>query len=309
MLCFLAHGETPLSEEFGDTVLRGIQWLATNMPEDGAWSAGDRHEAYAHGIATYALAEAYGMTQIPLLAEPLENGVATILAGQQPGGGFDYQYKKGARWDTSVTGWQMQAMIAAYLAGASNEGLAPAIRKTSAFLKDTAFENGRFGYTQRGKESGSRSMTGIATVGLQLAGDGKSPVAVAGSQSVVSDKLNSWHEASSNWGEVASRHLYGWYYDTQAVYHHSHGKGPAWEPWNRVFQAVLVAEQNPEGYWTHSERHGMGGETLGGKVLATTLCCLQLEVYYRHLVSADPFSTLRQEGGGLLTDPAPLKIH
>ena len=70
LLCFLAHGETPLSEEFGVTVQKAMQWLANGMPKNKLWS-----RAYSHGIATYALAEAYGMTQIPFLHEAMENGL------------------------------------------------------------------------------------------------------------------------------------------------------------------------------------------------------------------------------------------
>lgn len=81
LLCFLAHGETPLSETYGLTVQRGLAWLAAGMPTTGPWK-----RAYSHGIATYALAEAYGMPRIPFLRDPLERGVTVIIRGQQPKG-------------------------------------------------------------------------------------------------------------------------------------------------------------------------------------------------------------------------------
>jgi hypothetical protein len=63
ILAYLGHCETPQSTEFGDTVSRGIGYLVniglkndgrlTNKPESSIqW-------VYDHGIATYALAEAY----------------------------------------------------------------------------------------------------------------------------------------------------------------------------------------------------------------------------------------------------------
>lgn len=281
LLCFLAHGETPLSEEFGVTVQKAIQWLATNMPDGKAWGKGDGHVAYAHGIATYSLSEAYGMTQIPFLVGPMESGIDVIVKGQQPGGGFDYNYAKGARWDMSVVGWQMQAMKAAYVAGCTNPDLPKAIEKVVAFTKNTAYANGKFGYTAPG--SGSPNMTGIGTVGLQLLGEKASKEALGGAQTIAQTRLASYQQAQQTWNATAATHLYGWYYDTQAMFQLGGGQGNEWKLWNSVFQPVLIRNQNPEGYWTHDEHHSMGGDTLHGKVLATTLCCLQLEVYYRYL--------------------------
>ncbi len=59
LMCFLAHGDTPQSVEFGYCVQRSIQWLAAYV-EDGCKPSG--REGYALAIATYAIAEAYGLT-------------------------------------------------------------------------------------------------------------------------------------------------------------------------------------------------------------------------------------------------------
>lgn len=290
LLCFLAHGDTPLSETYGVTVQKAIQWLATNMPEGKPWSKGDGHASYAHGIATYALAEAYGMTQIPFLIGPMENGLDIIVKGQQPSGGWDYNYKKGARWDTSVTGWQMQALKAGYVAGSTNPGLENAIERSIKFCKNVAYKSnpeylGTFGYTSVGNDSGSKSMTPIGAVGLQLLGEFDSPEATSSAKATYQRLLPTYSASINDWNSKASTHLYGWYYATQAVFQHTHGKGNEWTQWNRTFQSALIRNQNPEGYWTHTERHHMGGETLKGKTLSTTFCCLQLQVYYRYLGS------------------------
>jgi hypothetical protein len=290
LLCFLAHGDTPLSEEYGVTVQKAIQWLATNMPDGKAWGKGDGHVAYAHGIATYALAEAYGMTQIPFLVGPMESGIKIIVDGQQENGGWDYNYKKGARWDLSVAGWQMQALKAAYISGSTNPGIEKAIEKSIKFCKNEAYKGnadylGTFGYTSAGKDSGSKSMTPIGAVGLQLLGEFDSEEAQGASRATLARLLPTYEKAMVDWDTTASTHLYGWYYATQAVFQYTKGQGPEWTRWNKVFQSALLRNQNPEGYWTHKERHHMGGESLKGKVLSTTFCCLQLQVYYRYLGS------------------------
>lgn len=275
LLCFLAHGETPLSDTYGVTVQKSIQWLATNMPENNMWN-----RAYSHAIATYAIAEAYGVTQIPFLVSPMESGIEVILKGQQSNGGFDYYYKKGERWDVSVTGWQMQAMKAAYIAGSTNPNLQNGIEKVISFMKSSAYSNSKFGYTSSG--NGSQNMTGIGNVGLQLLGEGQSKEVVESSKWIFDNRTKSLDEALINW-ESGSSHLYGWYYDTQAIFQFYNNK-KEWDIWKNKFQTLLVRNQHQEGYWTFTkDSHGIGGDTLSGKILSTTLCCLQLEVFYRYL--------------------------
>lgn len=162
LLCFLSYGETPLSEEFGLTVQKAMEWLTNGMPTNGQpWGS-----AYRHGIATYALAEAYGMTRIPFLRTAMEAGVDVILAGQQQNGGFDYHYKKGARWDMSVSSWQIQALKAAFVAGSTNPNLKKGIEKAIHFCRKVAYKDGTFGYCSPG---GSHTLTGAGALCLQFA--------------------------------------------------------------------------------------------------------------------------------------------
>ena len=128
-------------------------------------------------------------------------------------------------------------------------------------------------------------MTPIGAVGLQLLGEFDSEEAQSASRATLARLLPSYEKAMEDWDTTASTHLYGWYYATQAVFQYTKGQGAEWTRWNKIFQSVLLKNQNAEGYWTHNERHNMGGETLKGKVLSTTFCCLQLQVYYRYLGS------------------------
>jgi hypothetical protein len=271
LLCFLAYGATPLDEEFGTTVQKAMQWLTNNMPADGMFGG----RSYSHGIATYAVAEAYGMTHIPFLKEAMENGISTIVDGQQADGGYDYRYSKGARWDLSVAGWQYQAMKAAYVAGSSNEKLYDAIEKSKKFLKNTAYSQYRFNY---GAGKANENMTGVGVVALQLLGDPNAREVSGAMNTLLEKRLQGY-----KW-ENASKKLYGWYYDTQAVFQYgSLNDKNAWKAWRPVFEGVLVKNQHPEGYWETAESHQMWGPSLSGRVLSTTFCCLQLEVYYRYL--------------------------
>lgn len=272
LLCFLAHGDTPLSEKYGVTVQKSIQWLAVNMPENQMWG-----REYSHAIATYAISEAYGMTKIPFLISPMESGIDVIIKGQQINGGFDYAYKKGERWDVSVVGWQMQAMKAAYISGCTNPELKPTMDKSVNFMQNIAYSNSKFGYTSPG--SGSPNMTGVGCLSLILLGDKNCNEVKDSLKWIMENRVQTW---DLNW-EDNNKNLYGWYYETQAVFQNN-PNGKDWNLWKTKFQNTLIRNQHSEGYWTfEKDHHGIGGETISGKILSTTLCCLQLEVFYRYL--------------------------
>lgn len=286
LLVFLAHGETPLSERYGNTVQKAIKWLATAVNESNDGRLG---RAYSHGIATYALCESYAMTRIPFLRSAMEKALSIIIYGQQDGGGFDYRYKKGARWDNSVAGWQFQALKAGYVAGATNEGLEEAIRKAILFERRTAYKSGKFGYSKAG--SGG-NMTGVGVVTLQLLGAGNCAEVKQGVKTIASERLRKYEEIAkdpSKWDAVAGKCMYGWYYDTMAMFNCNAGDArqkKLWKAWRPVFERVLLRHQQPEGYWEVAKGHGMG-PNLNGRILATCWSALQLEVYYRFLPTFD----------------------
>ena len=281
LLCFLGYGETPLSDRYGQTVSGGLKWLLTEQARTGSFG-----EPYRHGIATYALADAYALTRIPALRAPLEQAVQRIVDGQQTGGGFDYEYRQTGRWDLSVTGWQCQALKAAYIAGATNPGLADAIRKAVGFCRQVAYRDGKFGYS--GTPGTGGNMTGVGTVALILFGAGGSPEVRAAMATISTERLAELRAVKKDrrrWDETAGRSLYGWYYDTQAAYfHQDRDHERAWHEWRQVYLPVLLREQARDGYWEVSTGHGLG-RNLGGRILATTWCCLQLEVPIRFLPS------------------------
>lgn len=273
LLCFLAQGETPLSEHYGETVRLGMQWLAARMPLDGK----PLGRAYTHGICTYALAESYGMTRIPLLKAPLDASVRVILAGQQETGGFDYRYNKGNRWDLSVAGWQLQALKAASYAGVDQPGLQQALDRGVGFLRSSQ-RDGKFGYASPGE--GSPNMTGIGIACLQLLQSQALPEVHQGLDRIADTRLPQLQRAAADrraFAQIAPHALYGWYYDTQAAHYR---RGALWNRWRRAMEQALVYNQHPDGYWD-VEIHKQAG--LPGKVFSTALCCLQLQVYVRVL--------------------------
>ena len=176
LLTFLAHGETPTSEEFGWTVENAMRWLVTNQNEDGHFRGRDAHD-YSQPIATYALCEAWGMTRIPAVGEAATRAVRVLIDGQQSTGGWDYSCKaQSARSDLSYAGWCVQALKAAYVAGIETSGLDEPMKRAVAGLNRHASGSGGFGYTGPGQTP----LTGVAVLGLQMLGEADSPSVRAG---------------------------------------------------------------------------------------------------------------------------------
>ncbi|MEI6787242.1 MAG: prenyltransferase/squalene oxidase repeat-containing protein [bacterium] len=283
LLTFLAHGETPSSPEFGATVEKAMKYIVSKQNAKGNFSG----NPYEHGICTYAIAEGFGLTKIMALKEAMEKGIQVIIDGQQTGGGFDYGYAKGPRWDLSVAGWQFQAMKAAKMAGSSNPGLDGAIASSIKFLRNTAHQPTQgFGYSgeKEGPSAGSTpSMTGAGTLCLQLMGKPDSPEVRSGLKWMNETKSGvfdvTWEREEADKGKAAPKAgknpVYAWYYITQAKFQ----KGESdWKEWNPKFTTALVRNQIVEGKLGHWENGDHGG-----KVYTTALCTLMLEVYYRYL--------------------------
>ena len=273
LLTFLAHGETPASVEFGETVEKAIRWLVENQEANGRFKSGDGHE-YSHPIATYAVCEAYGMTKIPLLKNVAEKAVDVIVKGRNPGGGYNYNCDKSGRDDTSYTAWCAQALKAAKMAGVHNGELADGMQTAIQGIKNNADQYGGIGYASKG----SCRLTGAGVLALQFLGHARDSEVRSGLQ---------WMQQNSvcKWEPQKGRPLYWWYYETQAFFQDG---GGGWKQWNPTFAIELCKNQivvkgagldgKDIGYWKP-----IGDEEDCGFVYDTTLCALMLEVYYRFL--------------------------
>ncbi len=295
LLCFLAHGETPASPEFGKTVEGAIRWLVQNQGANGMWGARLR-PGYQHAMVTFALAEAYGMTKIPSIRPAVERGLDLIISGQNPQGGWRYTVQPSDGSDSSVMGWHTQAMKAAQMAGIERPGMEAAMKRAIEgwrHLHRGDSEMGGFGYTSRGRGP----LTGVGVLALQLLGKAQSDM-VRGSINYLQTQRNTF-----DWEAACARQLYRWYYDTQARFHEG---GEVWREWNKQFSVPLVnaqvvipnaiADLNGKmvdvGYWCKA--YGRGG-----RVADTAFGALQLMVYYRYLPTfQSPEQILAAEGGG-----------
>ena len=284
LLTYLAHGETPSSEEFGPTVEKAIKFIIGDQEADGHFKSRDGHD-YTHPIAAYALSEAYGLTKVPMLKEAATKAIKIVVRGQHLSGGWDYNCKQGDRDDTSYMGWCAQSLKAAKMAGLDVPDLINAINKApKGFRKNCNLSQGSFGYTSpNGGGKGGAGLTGVGVLCMQLMGESKSEEVKNGLNYIQNKSRLGWD--GSEQGMV-----YYWYYETQAMFHTG---GDKWEKWNDMFAPALTDNQEIEkeaiedvdgklvdiGYWDDPDPK----KSHGSRVQDTCLCTLQLEVYYRYL--------------------------
>lgn len=272
ILAFLGHCETPLSEEFGDTVTAGITYLVNiGMQNEGRLTVNDvksNHWVYEHGIATYALAESSTFCMqlninIPNLAEVTKLAGDVIVSGQGSGGGWVYRYAPGAGGDNSVGFWQIQALKACkHTAIWEDDYFKPVAKKALEFLGRVQGANGAISY--RGDSNQHPGLTGGGVLAFQMWDEG-------GSENVKS--VIKYISANTDF-KWASANLYYHYYNAQALINYG---GEDWEKYNNLFRDELLDNQAKEGTWVN------GGTSHSNLHMTTCLATFMLEVYYRFL--------------------------
>src|SRR5690606_20895936 len=82
-----------------------------------------------------------------------------------------------------------------------------------------------------------------------------------------------------------SKDAYYNYYATQVVFQYTGGEGPLWDRWNKKMRDTLVGSRDVKGHARGSwaPQGGDHGRAKGGRLYATALNCMTLEVYYRVL--------------------------
>lgn len=276
ILAFLGAGYTHEEGPYADHVDRGLNWLISQQDEYGFLGGKATYyaKAYCHGMATYALAEAYGMRSDPTLPsplkEPLQKAIDYILDNQHPSDG-GWRYRKGETGDMSIFGWNMMALKSAEIAGLkipeANRNL------LIKFLTDRSLgqNKGLASYhPEFGTQGPTPTMTAEALFSKQMLGLQRTNPA---SKEAVDYLM-------TNLPGRENLNFYYWYYGTLAVYQYG---GEPWKKWNESLRDMLVDEQRAlgkdRGSWDPKDRWG----GYGGRVYSTALSALILEVYYRFL--------------------------
>ena len=284
LLPFLAAGETHKSgKKYQQTVDRGLKYLISQLRSDGGFN-GAGQTMYSHGIATIALNEAYGMTKDRnMLLRPAQSATNFIVAKQAPDGSWGYS--PGSPGDTSIVGWQVQALKAGIL---SKDIVVPDKTITDAikFLDKVSSGSRKAVYGYAGPNGAPA--TSLTAVGLLCRyyiskwGPGNAGLAEG------VEGLGKRPPAKA----PAKPDIYYYYYATQVVHF---ADGPEWKDWNEGANkngkrdggmrdwliGIQEKKEGPNyGSW-ESDGAIIGGSC--GRIGTTALSLLTLEVYYRHL--------------------------
>jgi hypothetical protein len=284
LLAFLGAGHTHRHGRYKKVVKRALMAIQDRQQPSGCFGRqdGDGHWIYNHLITTMAVAEAYGLShRTPLLQGMAQRAVDFAVACRNPGLGWRYGLKPGDN-DSSCTGWAVLALKSARLSGLhvpeeAFEGARNWFRKVT---DETYY---RTGYTTRG-DSGARlagaeafqpqeAMTAASVVSLIFMGASRKDPVVIGGGTRMKQALPRWDV------KAGTIDMYYWYYGSLAM--HQLG-GSFWKAWNPAMKAALVPTQRRKGCLDGSwDPVGAWGQA-GGRVYATAINALTLEVYYRY---------------------------
>ncbi len=279
LLPFLAAGithkpsKTPKQVDYTKAVGKAIDYLINKQSKSGGDKGFYGGDMYSHGLATIAMCEAYGLTSDARLKASAQLAVNYIVAAQDPTGG-GWRYAPRSPGDVSVTGWQLMALRSGQMAGLTVPR--QSLKKCEAFLNSCEVSSkGGYGYMPGTPET--ITMTAVAALCRQYLGVNPRNPSLLGSVK----KLKTTPPGSGN--------IYYEYYATQVMHHMG---GESWQFWNLGpdgtgkggIRDTLVARQD-DGKGGRPGQAGSfaGHDHVGGRLGATSLCLLSLEVYYRHL--------------------------
>jgi hypothetical protein len=276
----LAAGQTHETKgPYRKNVYNGLFWLMRNQKRWGDLSGGEKPEdarMYAHGLATIALCEAYGMTRSKVIGNSAQAAVNFIQSAQHPGTG-GWRYTPGQQGDTSVLGWQLTALKSAELAGLNVN--ARTFDGARRWLKSVAKgeKGGQFAYTP--EVSATPSMTAVGTFCSLLLGSKPDDPAIAEGVKVL----------AANPPSLNPRNAYYVYYATHVMHRMDDA---ARNQWNRQLRDILCKSQVQEGCaagsWDPDKPEKDAWGEAGGRLYTTSLSALALESHYRYLLINKP---------------------
>jgi hypothetical protein len=278
LLPFLGAGEThkppppgtKKTVNYQKVVETGLRYLIAKQTREGEFPGG----MYAHGLASIAICEAYGLTSDPILKAPAQKAVDFIVKAQNPTTG-GWRYVPRSDGDTSVVGWQVMALKSGQMAGLS---VPKSTLELAGKWLDSCMTSDKGGYGYTGPQE-TPTMTAVGLLcRMYLGWSPKNPGILAGVGRVVPKN------GGKGTATVAPNNMYYNYYATQVMHHFG---GESWETvWNPAMRDQLIRTQdkgpniNQKGSWEPAtDVHGK----VGGRIMITSLSMLTLEVYYRHL--------------------------
>ncbi len=319
VLAFLAAGHAPGRGPYGKVIQNALDAILRNPKRSGLLNISHaQRDMYNHGLATFVLGQAHGMTtrQDDRLSQVLGRALKLIADTQCEDGGWDYRAARQQRGhDLSLAVMQAKALRSAVDSGLEvpNEVIDSAIKSVrehysprgvsrSAPESEQKQAPGAFTYT-KGGGGGSIAMAAAGVVCLQEFGqydDWRIPKNMTLIRAQI-DNLPSRGKRSG----VMPFDAYTFYYVCQALYQVG---GDDWKHCYPILRDYLVNSQRIDagsprvhGSWFDrgaDNRGRVGGRP--GEMYATAVACFALAIPNRYLpiLQEGKIEALRKKFGG-----------
>ncbi len=286
LLALLGDGNTLRGGRYRDQVRAAATWLRGQQQENGCFGPAAASDfVYDHAIAAYAMCEAYGLSAYELLRPVAQRGIDYLQQHRNPYGAWRYQPRDGDN-DTSITGWCILALCSGRHFGLTVDG--NALQVATTFLESCTSADGHVGYQRAGQPSARKigdhaqrfppqRTDALTAVGLFcrvfLGQDPKEHPSMLAAGQRLRRSLPRWDVAA---GTID---FYYWYYGTLAIFQVG---GAAWNQWNAKLVDAIVKTQRTDGNFAGSWDNVDAWGDDGGRVYATAVMTLCLQVYYRY---------------------------
>jgi hypothetical protein len=268
LLPLVGAGNTHAHGPYSRAVNKGLVYLLSQQKSGGNFS----DSAYENALATIAVCEVYGLTHDRRLGGAAQRALDYIVRAQHSTGSWGYS--AGAKGDTSVSGFQFTALKTGVYAGLKE---APGwLALYADFLDHVADPNGLgYGYNTPGTPIGT-SAVGLFCRMYMGWGPSHPLVARGVGQLYYSQNITPTYQPG----------MYFVYYATQLMHHVG---GNYWQAWNPKIRDWLLTNQDKGNERPHAHQEGSWSckgdpwAEQGGRLMATSLALLTLEVYYLNI--------------------------
>ena len=294
-LAFLSAGYLPGRGRYGNTVQRALDFVTRNAKPSGLLNISNaQRDMYNHGLAAFALGQAYGMTNDKALSNVLDKSLKLISNTQAEDGGWDYRARRQGRGhDLSLVVMQAKALRGAMDSGleVSPEVVGSAIQSVRRYYKSRSGKNGLSNpkaamleagqFTYSGGH-GTLAMAAAGVVCLQEFGQ-YADWRIGKNLDVIQAAIGRNSSPGARNGKLPCEDAYTLYYVGQALYQVG---GKRWRESYPRLRDYLVASQMlnsgesaQDGLWRDHKR--VGGQP--GDLYGTAVACFVLAMPNRYL--------------------------
>jgi len=147
------------------------------MKNNGKLSADFKRKSwcYEHAIAVYALAEAYTLCvksfgeNINQLEDAVQASGQFLINSQNVNGAWAYSYvEEGGHTDTSIVGWQLQALKACKFTGLDFKNMKRCVKNALDYMETKQASSGAFGYSSTTLRHDGTTLSAVGALSFQI---------------------------------------------------------------------------------------------------------------------------------------------